>query len=174
VQRALRLAGDPAGRCASHRSGGWGAMRGAELKGVCKVNSLSKYANNPMTCRKVVIVCFLVLLLSFAALAPGGPIENRDFSHMGPVVFWGFNAFLITLWLAGLVSVYFIWKGKRGAYWAAIIIGWLYVTVIASDLGGIFPVSPDPTGFVLGFVMIADAILALSVVFFSHKALGHI
>jgi hypothetical protein len=116
----------------------------------------------------------LVLLLSFAALAPGGPIENRDFSHMGPAVFWGFNAFLITLWLAGLVSVYFIWKGKRGAYWAAIIIGWLYVTVVASDLGGIFPVSPDPTGFVLGFVMIADAILALSVVFFSHKALGHI
>ena len=61
-----------------------------------------------------------------------------------------------------------------GVDWAAIIIAWLYVAVVASDLGHVFPVSPDPTGFVLGIVMIADAILAVNVVWFSHKALGHI
>jgi hypothetical protein len=88
--------------------------------------------------------------------------------------YWGFNVFLITLGPAGSASDYFISKGKRGAYWAAIIIGWLCIAVVASDLGRAFPVSPDPTGFVLGMVMIADAILALNVVLFSHKALGHI
>jgi hypothetical protein len=138
------------------------------------MNTLSKHTDNLVVYRKAVAFCFLALLLSFASLAPGGPIENRDFSHLSDSVFWGFNVFLITLWLAGSASVYFIWKGKRGAYWAAIIIGWLYIAVVASDLGRVFPVSPDPTGFVLGMVMIADAILALNVVLFSHKALGHL
>ncbi len=138
------------------------------------MSSLPKHTNNLIAYRKVVTFCFLALLLSFASLAPGGPIENRDFSHLNPSVYWGFNTFLITLGLAGFASVYFIWRGKRGGYWTAIIIGWLYVAVVASDLGRVFPKSPDPTGFVLGMVMIADAILALNVVLFSHKALGHI
>jgi hypothetical protein len=138
------------------------------------MNTLSKRTDNLVACREVVAFCFLALLLSFASLAPGGPVENRDFSHLSGSVFWGFNAFLITLWLAGAASVYFIWKGKREGYWSAIIIGWLYVAVVASDPGHVFPVSPDPTGFLLGIVMIADAVLALNVVLFSHKALGHI
>jgi hypothetical protein len=93
---------------------------------------------------------------------------------MSDLAYWGFNAFLIVLAVAGFVSVYFVWKGRRAAYWTAVVTGWLYVAVVASDLGGIFPVSPDPAGFALGTVMIADAILALNVVLFSYKALGRI
>ena len=125
-------------------------------------------------CRKTVVFCFLALLLSFSSLAPGGPVENRDFSHLSRATFNGFNAFLISLAIAGFVSIFFIWKRKREAYWAAIVIGWLFVMVIASDLGRVFPTSPDPTGFALGMIMIVDAILALNVVLFSHKALGHL
>jgi hypothetical protein len=124
--------------------------------------------------RKAVAICLLALLLSFATLVPGGPIENRDFSHMDGLAYWGFNAFLISLSLAGFLSVYFVWRGRRAAYWAAIVVGWLFVAVVALDLGHVFPVSPDPTGFALGMIMIADGILALNVVLFSHKALGHI
>ena len=36
------------------------------------------------------------------------------------------------------------------------------------------PVSPDPTGFALGTIMIVNAILALNVLLFSREALGHI
>ncbi len=32
--------------------------------------------------RKVGAICLLALLMSFASLVLGGPIENRDFSHM--------------------------------------------------------------------------------------------
>jgi hypothetical protein len=138
------------------------------------MKSLSNHPDRPRFYRKVVVFCLLALLLSFASLAPGGPIEKRDFSHLSAFEYWGFNAFLTALFSAGVVSVYFIWKAKREAYWAAIIIGWLYVVVVALDLGHVFPVSPDATGFALGMVMIADAILALNVVLFSHKALGHI
>lgn len=125
--------------------------------------------NNP-----VVAVCLLVLLLSFSSLVPGGPIENRDFFHLSDAVFWGFNAFLITLGLVGFATIYFVWKGRRWAYWTAIVVGWLFIGVVALDLGKIFPISPDPTGFVLGLVMIVDAILAMNIVLFSHRALGHL
>jgi len=131
-------------------------------------------ANNLITYRRAVTFCFLTLLLSFASLAPGGPIENRDFSHLSSIEFWGFNVFLITLGLSGIVTVYFIWKGRRVAYWAAVVIGWLYIIVIALDLSRIFPVSPTPTSFPLGITMILDGILAANVILFSHKALNHI
>lgn len=124
--------------------------------------------------RNAVITLMLVLLLSFASLVPGGPIENRDFSHLSGWVFWGFNAFLITLSVTGFATVFRLWRGSRSAYWAAILVSWLYIVVVASDLGRVFPVSPDPTGFALGMIMIVDGILALNVVLFSHKALGHL
>lgn len=124
--------------------------------------------------RKVVAFCFLALLLSLASLAPGSPIENRDFSHIDPSAYRGFNAFLIILGLAGFVSIYFIWRGSRGAYWAAIVIGWLNIIVVVSELARVFPVSSDPPGLSLGMAMVLDAILAFYVIVFSHKALGHI
>ena len=132
------------------------------------MSGLIHFRSNP------VVFCLLALLFSFASLVPGGPIENRDFSHLSGPVFWGFNVFLVTLGLVGFLAVYWAWKGNRRAYWLAIIVGWLYVVVIASDLGRVFPVSPDPTSFVLGIIMICDAILALYVVIFSHKVLGHL
>jgi hypothetical protein len=124
--------------------------------------------------RKRIVFILLALLLSFSSLAPGGPVENRDFSHLPRSVFNGFNAFLISLGILGFVTVYLIWKQKRGAYWIAIVVSWLFIIVIVSDLGKVFPVSPDPTGFALGMIMIVDAILAFYVILFSHKALGHI
>lgn len=51
------------------------------------MNTLSKRTDNLMTCHKVVGFCFLALLLSFASLVPGGPVENRDFSHLSDSVF---------------------------------------------------------------------------------------
>ena len=139
-----------------------------------RVNEVAGGDGDQMTYRRPVALCLLALLLTFASLAPGGPIENRDFSHMSAASYWGLNAFLIILGLAGFASVYSVWKGQRRGYWAAIAIGWLYVAVVTSDLGRVFPGSPDPTGFLLGMVMILDAILALNVVLFSYKALGHI
>ncbi|MBZ0274759.1 MAG: hypothetical protein K8I60_01360 [Anaerolineae bacterium] len=116
----------------------------------------------------------LALLVSFASLVPGGPIENRDFSGIGSSAFNGFNVFLISLGVSGFVAAYFVWRGSRRVYWATILISWLYIVVVALDLGKVFPVSPDQTGFLLGLIMIIDAILALNVVLFSHKTLGHL
>jgi hypothetical protein len=51
------------------------------------MNTRSRCVDNLVAYRKVVAFCFLALLLSFASLAPGGPVENRDFSHRGVRLF---------------------------------------------------------------------------------------
>jgi len=123
---------------------------------------------------KTAAIALLALLLSFSSLAPGGPVENRDFSQLSPATFNGFNAFLISLGILGFVVAYHLWKGRAWACWTSIFVGWAFVIVVTLDLGKVFPRSPDATGFALGLIMILDAILALYVIVASHKALGHL
>ncbi len=123
---------------------------------------------------KIVSLCLLALVATFASLAPGGPLENRDFSHLTPQVFWGFNAFLLSLAAVAIGMIFLTWKAKRFAYWAAIFIAWLYMFVFILDWSGVFPTSPDAMGLGLCLVEIIDSILCFYVVLISHKALGHI
>jgi uncharacterized membrane protein (DUF2068 family) len=139
-----------------------------------EMDSKNDTQHNRAKYSKLLAGLLLALLLSFASLVPGGPVENRDFSHLSRLTFNGFNAFLIALGLIGFLTVYGLWRGHRRAYWLAILVGWTYVAVVVLDLGKVFPVSPDPTGFSLGMIMILDSILGLNVVLFSYKALGHI
>jgi hypothetical protein len=124
--------------------------------------------------KKVVAFCLLALLLRFGSLVSGGLIENHAFSQLDRATFNGFNASLIILGLIGFLTVYRLWRGHRSACWLAILVGWACMIVVALDPGKVFPVSPDPTGFTLGLIMIFDAVLGLNVVLFSYKALGHI
>lgn len=122
--------------------------------------------------RRPVLIPLLALLVSFASLVPGGPIETRDFSGLEPAVYRGFNAFLTSLVLAGALAAWLVWKDRRAGYRLAIPVAWLFVAVVAMDLGRVFPVSPDPTGFVLGLILVVDGILAAYVAAFAHRALG--
>jgi hypothetical protein len=122
----------------------------------------------------IVVYFLLALIASFASLVPGGPIETRDFSHLDDGIYWGFNAFLTTLGLLGVAAAMLIWRGRRAGYGAAIVVAWLFVAVVALDLGRVFPVSPDSTGFLLGAILVLDAILALYVILLSHRDLGHL
>jgi len=56
----------------------------------------------------------VAILLSI--LVPGGPIENRDFSHLSGLTFWGFNAYPIALVVTTLAMNYFTSKKNRWAY----------------------------------------------------------
>ena len=63
-----------------------------------------------------------VALLS--SLIPGGPVENRDFSHIHPGVLGAFNVFLTTLDMGSVVLAYFAVRRRRwafnGAFYAAL------------------------------------------------------
>ncbi|WP_019961635.1 hypothetical protein [Woodsholea maritima] len=123
---------------------------------------------------KMASTCLLILVMTFITLVPGGPIETRDFSHLGGPVFWGFNAFLISLGLIAIASAVMLRFGYNLAAWIAIGVSWGYIFVVALDLGHVFPLSPDPIPLLLGIIEILDGILAAYVMVLCHRALGHI
>lgn len=87
-----------------------------------------------------VLVFLNVTLLSI--LVPGGPIENRNFTKLKGVVFWGFNVFLITLGIVSYVTIYLLLTKNALGIHLAQIISVLYFIVYSIDLAGIFPKSP--------------------------------
>ena len=50
-----------------------------------------------------------------SSLIPGGPVENRDFSHIHAGVLGAFNIFLTVLDLGSLVLAYFVFKQRPWA-----------------------------------------------------------
>lgn len=87
------------------------------------------------------IIIFLNVTL-LAILVPGGPIENRDFSALKGVVFWGFNVFLITLGLTSFYTIHAVLANNSTAILLTKSIATAYVIVYAIDLIGMFPKSP--------------------------------
>ncbi|WP_201772369.1 hypothetical protein [Hoeflea sp. BAL378] len=116
----------------------------------------------------------LALVASFATLVPGGPVETRDFSGLGGLIFSGFNVFLVALGVTALAAAIGLIKGRLAFAWVAIGVCWGYVFVVLLDLGAVFPRSPDPIPLPLGLIEILDFILAFYVAALCHRALRHI
>ncbi|MEM9257800.1 MAG: hypothetical protein AAGA91_20370 [Pseudomonadota bacterium] len=108
------------------------------------------------------------LLLS--TLIPGGPVENRDFSHIHPLVLGLFNVFLTTLDIGSVVLAFFAFKERiwaaRGAFAAAIG----FYAVYAVDLAQIFPRSPTPMSFALALIEVLGMTAAIPLMFASLRA----
>lgn len=130
------------------------------------MHSLSQ---NPFRSAATLLV---VLVVSFATLVPGGPVETRDFSSLTGITFWGFNVFLISLGVGALLSAWAMAKGKRAGAYGAITASWGYVFVVLLDLGHVFPQTPDPIPSLLGVIEIFDMILAAYVAALSHIGLA--
>ena len=93
----------------------------------------------------IMIMASLVVFLNvtlLTILVPGGPIENRDFSKLKGVVFWGFNLFLISLGIVSFIACYLLLISHSNAILITQIIAVLYFIVYTIDLAGMFPKSP--------------------------------
>ncbi len=111
------------------------------------------------------LIIFLNVTL-LAILVPGGPIENRDFSALKGVVFWGFNVFLIAL---GLTSFYTIYAGLADNPTAILLtksIAISYIIVYSMDLIGIFPKSPTKMSNTLMLFEIINLCIAVYLLIF--------
>ena len=124
-----------------------------------------------MNYQKYTIYILALLLISFATLVPGGPIETRDFSHLMPQVAWGFNTFLTSLGVLSIALIYFMAKRQKWAYQIASIFGFAYLLVYLLDLGKIFPVSSDPMSPLLFAIEIIGSILGILLMWTSYKAI---
>jgi len=115
------------------------------------------------------IITTLILFLNvtlLTILVPGWPIENRDFSHLKWIVFWWFNVFLISLWIATLVMCYYVLLWNIWAFKVSIVLGILYFIVYMIDLWKIFPKSPTDMSKTLMLLEIVNSMFALLLIIF--------
>lgn len=116
-----------------------------------------------------ILLVLSALLLS--SLVPGGPIENRDFSHINPSILLSFNIFLTILGLGSFILAIYTLKMHRRAYLLALFAGISYFTVYAVDLYEIFPKSPTEMSAALLGVEIAGSAVALPLIYCSYSKL---
>jgi hypothetical protein len=134
-----------------------------------KTSAQSQLSLSPSRRLAIALWC---LIGSFVTLVPGGPIETRDFSHLSPTVFWGFNIFLAGLGLVGLGGSYGAWRGRQWAAQSAIPVAWLYLGVFILDWAQVFPTTPDPMGLGLALVELFGAICSTYSLVFAHRVLA--
>ena len=114
----------------------------------------------------IVSVCLL------SSLIPGGPIENRDFSHIHPGILGAFNVILTVLDLGSLVLAYFAFKQRPWALYMAFAAAVGFFVVYAIDLAQIFPRSPTPMSFALALVEVLGMTAAVPLMFAARRALA--
>lgn len=111
-----------------------------------------------------------VALLS--SLIPGGPVENRDFSHIHPGVLGAFNVFLTTLDIGSVVLAYFAVTRRRWALSGAFYAGVAFFGVYAVDLAQVFPQSPTPMSFALSLIEVLGMTAAVPLMFAARRGLS--
>lgn len=123
----------------------------------------------------IMIMASLVVFLNvtlLTILVPGGPIENRDFSKLKGVVFWGFNLFLISLGIVSFIACYLLLISHSNAIFITQIIAVLYFIVYTIDLAGMFPKSPTKMSKPLMLFEIINTTMAVFLFLFV-TAIGH-
>ncbi len=112
------------------------------------------------------LLAISIALLS--SLIPGGPIEHRDFGHLGVTTVLSFNIFLAGLILTSAVALVLIWKGSRFGGALAFHCGVGFAGVYLLDLFEIFPTSPTTMSDVLFYVEAVGLITAGLLMAVSH------
>ncbi|MCY9591594.1 hypothetical protein PC41400_03595 [Paenibacillus chitinolyticus] len=123
----------------------------------------------------MMIIASLLVFLNvtlLTILVPGGPIENRDFSKLTGVVFWGFNLFLISLGVVSFIACYLLLISHSNAILITQMIAVLYFIVYTIDLAGMFPKSPTKMSKPLMLFEIINTTMAVFLFLFV-TAIGH-
>lgn len=115
------------------------------------------------------LVAFLLLVsgLMLSSLVPGGPIENRDFSHINLAILLGFNVYLTVLGLGSFVLVFYVARRGQYARYLSIFAGLSYLIIYGIDLLGIFPKTPSEMNDALLWVEVIGSVLAIPLVYFA-------
>jgi hypothetical protein len=109
----------------------------------------------------------ILLLLSgliLSALVPGGPIENRDFSHINPAILLTFNVYLTILGLGSFILVAYVYKRGTFAGLLSMLAGVSYLVVYGVDLAGWFPKTPSPMSDALLWAEMVGLLLAIPMI----------
>jgi hypothetical protein len=98
---------------------------------------------NKLQNRKLTFYLLLNALL-LISLIPGGPIENRDFSHIPAIYLIAFNGVLTALGMSSLLVAPLASRNYTVVAKVSKIIALAYLAVYVLDLFAIFPQTPSP------------------------------
>lgn len=119
---------------------------------------------------KQTAVWLIVSAVLLATLIPGGPVENRDFSHIHPVILSAFNVFLTVLNLGSFALAYFAYHRHNWSLRTSFFVATAYFAVYAIDLAQIFPQSPTPMSFALALIEVLGMTAAVPLMFSARTA----
>ncbi|MCI5108123.1 MAG: hypothetical protein MRY76_15575 [Pseudomonadales bacterium] len=119
-----------------------------------------------MTIPRALSALLLISAILLISLAPGGPIETRDFSHIPAAVLALFNVFLTVLGLGSILLAWLLFSRQCRWYWP-FLAGASYFLVYGLDLLTIFPESPTAMNQALWAIEVAGMIVALPVMILS-------
>ncbi len=127
-----------------------------------------------MTIQRKTIVTVLLGISAglLATLIPGGPIENRDFSHIDPLILAAFNVFLTSLDLGTLVLMVLTIRGQEWAIASAFYVALAYYGVYAIDLAQVFPKSPTPMSPVLARIELVGMSTSIPLMIYSRYVIS--
>lgn len=115
--------------------------------------------------RRSVAALYWLIVALLILLNPWGSIDTRDFSYMGPLKFWEYNAY-ITLVLAGMIVLGIVlWRKQIGAataVWMGVI-NTAYIVMILFDLLHFFPDPAQPLAPLTAAIEIMTASIALGI-----------
>lgn len=115
--------------------------------------------------KNIQVAIFLFISgLMLSSLVPGGPIENRDFSHINPAILLSFNVFLTFLGLGSFLLMAYVLKKGKYASVLSIIAGASYAVVYGIDLVGVFPKTPTPMSSALLWVELLGTLIAIPLI----------
>lgn len=113
-----------------------------------------------MTIPRAVSALLLISAFLLISLAPGGPVEIRDFSHIPSWILGLFNVFLTVLGLGSILLARLVFHQRCQWYWP-FLAGAGFFLVYGLDLLAIFPVSQTPMSQALWSIEVAGMIVAL-------------
>lgn len=112
------------------------------------------------------------ILLSL--LVPGGPIENRDFSHINPTILLSFNVFLTILGIGSFVLILYVLQKNTWGWRLSILAGLSYLIVYVIDLGKVFPRSPTSMSTALLSIEVLGSVIAIPLIYLSLRSLRRV
>lgn len=126
---------------------------------------------NVPSSKRIVSVLYWFIVLAFATLGPWGHIDTRDFSYMGPVKFWEYNAYITFILLAMIVLGTMLWRraaGVRTLTWMAVI-NTMFLVMVVFDLIHFFPDPAQPLPIFVATIEIVTALGTLGILVYAPR-----
>ncbi len=120
---------------------------------------------------RVVAGLYWLVVAVFVALEPWGNVDTRDFSYMGRVKFWEYNAYIVFVLVSMIGLGIVLWKeriGLRTLLWMAVV-NTMFAVMCLFDLIHFFPDPAQPMPFLVVLIEVVDTLAVLAILAYAPR-----